>query len=577
MIQTTSIRNRLNINIMIPILLMLVIAAIGVLTNLNIRTKFNQVAYETLRTIEALEEVKYNTSRLISSTNEFILDAVVGIEEGDADEENEAGEGEADEENEASETGDEDDEDDEDDEASELEEIADAIADLQAQIAAHRAVIVEFDVAELPINDALNTEVQTLITASQALVAMQETNAPVNEIGEAREEYEEIEEAILVIVAGALADERAELLKRELDVSNAVNTALAATLGIGVAAIVIAGLRSYTVNQSIFNPLTELRDTAEKLRSGDLKQRAKVRSADEIGEVAFSFNIMVDAIQQRQLALNDLNQSLEQRIEERTAELSASRDEAVALQKLAQDNARLKSEFLSTMSHELRTPLNAIEGFTSIMLAGMGIELSPRAEDMIKRVSINSKRLLALVNDFLDLSRIEAGRLDLVKMPISPEALAHKWENQVGILAENKNIEFVVTVDPNLPPTILGDEDALSKIAINLLGNAFKFTQHGRVTLDLKKDTTNWLLMVTDTGIGIPMHARDYIFDEFRQVDSSSKRLYGGTGLGLALVKKLARAMGGTVSLESEIGKGSTFIVVLPLETSEKFEEVAIL
>ncbi|MEO0599240.1 MAG: ATP-binding protein, partial [Chloroflexota bacterium] len=256
---------------------------------------------------------------------------------------------------------------------------------------------------------------------------------------------------------------------------------------------------------------------------------------------------------------------LEVRVAKRTVELEEARDEALAAQRIANENSRLKSEFLSTMSHELRTPLNAIEGFTSIMLGGMGIELSPRAEDMVRRVSSNSKRLLHLINDFLDLSRIEAGRLDLTSEPINPEELAHKWKNEVIILADEKGLDFTVTVSPDLPQTILGDEEALSKVAINLLGNAFKFTKEGHVSLCLETADEGWTITVADTGIGIPPHAQEYIFDEFRQVDGSSKRLYGGTGLGLALVQKLVRAMDGRVSLESEVGKGSTFTAWLPL------------
>ncbi|MEM9951686.1 MAG: ATP-binding protein [Chloroflexota bacterium] len=264
--------------------------------------------------------------------------------------------------------------------------------------------------------------------------------------------------------------------------------------------------------------------------------------------------------------LATLNQTLENRVAERTAELKEARDDALASQRIAQENSRLKSEFLSTMSHELRTPLNAIEGFTSIMLSGMGIELSPRAEDMTRRVSSNSKRLLHLINDFLDLSRIEAGRLELTKEPISPEKLAYEWKDEVSVLADEKGLDFSINIAPDLPETIMGDEDALSKIGINLLGNAFKFTHEGSVSLTLKPSDNGWEMAVTDTGIGIPLHAQEYIFDEFRQVDGSSKRLYGGTGLGLALVQKLARAMGGRVSLQSEVDKGSTFTVWLPLQ-----------
>ena len=228
------------------------------------------------------------------------------------------------------------------------------------------------------------------------------------------------------------------------------------------------------------------------------------------------------------------------------------------------------------MSHELRTPLNAIEGFTSIMLSGMGIDLSTRATEMVQRISSNSKRLLNLINDFLDLSRIEAGRLELVSTPVSLNVLADKWQSELGVLAEKKGLEFSVSVDPDLPPMILSDEDALSKIAVNLLGNAIKFTQQGKISMELSRTEDGWTMAVSDTGIGIPTHAREYIFEEFRQVDGSSKRLYGGTGLGLSLVQKLSRAMGGNVSLQSELGKGSTFTVTLPLNVAAIKEGAAI-
>lgn len=320
----------------------------------------------------------------------------------------------------------------------------------------------------------------------------------------------------------------------------------------------------------LIRPLYQITTATQQISEGRFDMHLSIQSNDEFGQLAAGFNRMAEAVQEREKELTEVNSSLEQRVAERTVELKQARDEALAAQRIANENSRLKSEFLSTMSHELRTPLNAIEGFTSIMLSGMGIELSSRAEDMIKRVSANSKRLLQLINDFLDLSRIESGRLDLVKSPVSPVTLAQRWRNQVGVLGEEKGIDFVVTIDPALPPTVLGDEDALSKVAINLLGNAFKFTHQGQIALDLRRVNGDWTIAVSDTGIGIPTHAREYIFEEFRQVDGSSKRLYGGTGLGLALVQKLTRAMGGTVTLQSELGKGSTFTITLPLETTEE-------
>jgi len=334
-------------------------------------------------------------------------------------------------------------------------------------------------------------------------------------------------------------------------------------IGLGALAIFLIIL---LVHRTVTVPLTSLKQVAARMSGGDYTQRAPVTAQDEIGQVAYAFNAMARAVEQRDAELKDAAATLEKRVQERTEELRQARDEALAASRLAQESSRLKSEFLSTMSHELRTPLNAIEGFTSIMLMGMGVELNVKARSMVERVSANSKRLLALINDFLDLSRIESGRLELVNVALSPEKLVARWSNQVSVLAEQKKIAFRIDVDPQLPKEIYGDEEAITKVVINLLSNAFKFTHEGQVALDVKCQSDKWSISVSDTGIGIPPHARDYIFEEFRQVDGSSKREYGGTGLGLAIVQKLTRAMGGTVTLVSELGKGSTFTVTLPYQ-----------
>ncbi len=340
-------------------------------------------------------------------------------------------------------------------------------------------------------------------------------------------------------------------------------------IAVVIVALIVSNVLVVLIQQGIIRPVRNLIGQIERITSGDYSERLAVLSTDEIGRMSASFNRMSDVVQQREADLKTLNQTLEQRVRERTREMREARDDAVAAQRLAQENSRLKSEFLATMSHELRTPLNAIEGFSGIMLSGMGVELSPIAEDMMKRVSANSKRLLHLINDFLDLSRIESGRLDFVKEPLNIRRLAKRWRESVSVLAEEKRLDFKVVIDENVPETVMNDEDALTKIVINLLSNAFKFTRQGSVELRLEMRESRFIIKVTDTGIGIPIHARDYIFEEFRQVDGSSKREYGGTGLGLALVSKLTRLLNGSVLLESEVGKGSVFTVELALEAEE--------
>lgn len=339
----------------------------------------------------------------------------------------------------------------------------------------------------------------------------------------------------------------------------------------GLIMSIIGILAAILVGRRITNPITQIVDVTSTISKGDFGTHIEVAGGSlEIGELANSIELM-------RVNLQSLYQDLEDRIAERTEELKQSRDEALAAKLLAEENSRLKTEFLSTMSHELRTPLNAIEGFSSIMLAGMGIELEGRAYDYVTRISANSKRLLALINDLLDVSRIESGRFEVLNLPTSPRTITRNWQHAMSVLADEKGIEFIVTIDPEMPEVIYSDEDALSKIATNLLGNAFKFTDEGQVSLKIKRINDQWQIIVTDTGIGIPHHAQEFVFEKFRQVDGSSTRKYGGTGLGLALVQHIATAMNGQVTVQSEVGSGSTFTVTLPLviqpEDSEQGEQ----
>jgi signal transduction histidine kinase len=297
----------------------------------------------------------------------------------------------------------------------------------------------------------------------------------------------------------------------------------------------------------IVTPIEQLAKTAETIAGGDFNLRAAVQSSDELGKLAQSFNNMTGQLVQSISTLDQKN-----------------RDLRIATNRIKEE-ARLKSEFMSTMSHELRTPLNAMIGFTGIMLQGMGGEFDEDAKHMIVRIESNSIRLKNLINEILDLAKIEAGRMDLVTAPFASHRLAQSWYAQMEALAHEKNLEFDLQIDPALPETLIGDSERITQIAINLLSNAFKFTEKGSVKLSVHKKLESWVLEVTDTGIGIPPHALNFIFDEFRQLDGSSKRVYGGSGLGLAIVRNLTQMMQGSVKVTSELGKGSTFTVTLPI------------
>lgn len=232
------------------------------------------------------------------------------------------------------------------------------------------------------------------------------------------------------------------------------------------------------------------------------------------------------------------------------------------------ETSRFKDEFLATMSHELRTPLNAMIGLLGIVL--MGNRANETDRNMITRARANSERLLALINNVLDISRIEAGRLEIVPDVVAIRTLAERVESDLHVLADQKHLAFKVQVGPTVPETIFADEDAINKIVVNLVSNAIKFTEKGEVVLSLDTQTENGKMLLIietrDTGIGIPAHMHDVIFESFRQVDGSTTRAFGGSGLGLSIVRSMCLAMKGRYRVQSEVGEGSTFTVIIPLE-----------
>jgi signal transduction histidine kinase len=228
------------------------------------------------------------------------------------------------------------------------------------------------------------------------------------------------------------------------------------------------------------------------------------------------------------------------------------------------------------MSHELRTPLNAIIGYADLALTGLTGPLNTKQEDYLNRIMANGERLLGLINDLLDISRIEAGRLELFKQPFSPAELLAGIKTRMQGLVAQKGLAFETQLDCALPGQLQGDPRRLEQVLTNLIGNAIRFTETGQITVHFKKvEAARWEIGVADTGIGIPPHALEFIFDEFRQVDSSSQREYGGSGLGLAIVRRLTILMGGTVHVQSTLGKGSLFTVQLPLLVPEALQVAA--
>jgi signal transduction histidine kinase len=238
-------------------------------------------------------------------------------------------------------------------------------------------------------------------------------------------------------------------------------------------------------------------------------------------------------------------------------------EQLVAAKEAAEEASRLKSAFLSTMSHELRTPLTAIMGYSNLLLAGIGGDLTPRQAADVGLIAAGADRLLALINDVLDLTRLGAGMLTLEPAAVDLAALVDGVAAEVAPQAAAKALAIAIDVPPGL--VIRADPLRLHQVLLNLVGNAVKFTEAGRIAITARRGDDRVEIAVADTGIGIAPHALPRVFDEFRQADESTTRRFGGSGLGLAIARRLVELHGGTIRAESTPGVGSVFTVVLPV------------
>jgi PAS domain S-box-containing protein len=230
-----------------------------------------------------------------------------------------------------------------------------------------------------------------------------------------------------------------------------------------------------------------------------------------------------------------------------------------------------KSAFLANMSHELRTPLNSILGYTELILDKIYGEIPEKIQDVLARLEKNGRHLLSLINDVLDLSKIEAKQLPLSINDYSMKEVVHTVMAGVESLAAEKNLEIKTKVSPHLP-TAIGDEQRIFQVYLNIVGNAIKFTEKGEVKIEVDDSDGGFLVSISDTGPGLSQTDQQKIFEEFHQVDSSSTRQKGGTGLGLSIAKRIIEMHGGRIWVESSLGKGSTFRFTLPFRIGQQKE-----
>lgn len=341
-----------------------------------------------------------------------------------------------------------------------------------------------------------------------------------------------------------------------------------------IAVVMLSFIIFPMIIRSIIMPIEKLVYATNEIAQGNLDAHAPVARMDEIGVLAMSFNRMARSLKEKNAALEkttlELTTSLELRKEMQKKVVEANKGLAAANARLVEAD-RMKSDFLASMSHELRTPLNAIINFTDQIIEDWEMlqsdkEWSKEANEMLRRVYKSSKHLLSLINDLLDLAKIESGHMTLDLAQASLRDIVLESIASVSSLAKSKNLELKSAIPDNLPLFIL-DERRVYQALLNLVSNSIKFTEKGYVETRVEFDSKypdGVLLKVVDTGIGIPENYLTVIFDRFRQVDGGDSRKHAGTGLGLNLVKELVELHGGWVKVESEVGKGSTFILYLP-------------
>ncbi len=260
---------------------------------------------------------------------------------------------------------------------------------------------------------------------------------------------------------------------------------------------------------------------------------------------------------------------LQARVQAATAEL-ATQNELLRRQAIELEQAsRLKSQFLANMSHEFRTPLNAILGYTHMLLHGVAGDLTVAARRQLTRIDSNGRHLLTIINEILDITRIEAGKMPIQISEFNPSEIVPEVMAELDPVIARSKLIVTPKLDPEAPP-VHSDRQKVKQIVVNLLSNALKFTHQGGIEIAVMHDadTGSVSIAVSDTGIGIAPEHHERIFEDFRQVDSSPSRQYGGTGLGLAICRRLAGALGGRIALRSNLGQGSTFTLTIPVDAT---------
>ena len=353
-------------------------------------------------------------------------------------------------------------------------------------------------------------------------------------------------EQIAGLVDRVVASEQSKMAGLRANVAAATRRTQLLMAVFVVVAILLALLLGFVISWSFIMPVQQAHGFLTEVAKGNFQATIEVPNRDEFG-------VLADR-------MNHMSQELHQLYEKQ-------RDAGLELQRLNRqltEASKAKSEFLANMSHELRTPMNAILGFIEMLLDDLYGEVPAALREPLHDVQINGKHLLNLINDVLDLSKIEAGRMELTLSEYSVQDVIEAVCASLQSLAAEKGLEFSAKAQPEIP-LAYGDGKRVTQCIMNLAGNALKFTNRGQVEISVERRNGLLRYRVSDTGIGIPPDQLEKVFGEFRQVDAAITREYGGTGLGLSITKKFVELHGGRIWVESDLGQGSRFFFEIPL------------
>jgi signal transduction histidine kinase len=335
-----------------------------------------------------------------------------------------------------------------------------------------------------------------------------------------------------------------------------LNRAVLMAIALVTVLLIMAG-SYFIVRYVIVKPVKHLKEVSDAISAGELNVRSEIQTGDEFEDLSHAFNRMLRNLVSMQDQWRKVNADLDRKV-----------DELAQANMALYESNRLKSDFLATMSHELRTPLNSILGFSEVLRSGN--QLNDKQLRWVGNIQTSGEKLLNLINDILDLAKIEAGKMQVRLEDFSVQDVCEGVLNMFRPLAEKKNIDLRGQVDAGIP-TMRQDVIKFQQILHNLLSNAIKFTpEGGRVLLRAEADPQFLVLTVQDTGVGIVPEEQELVFEKFRQSGNPLTREHAGTGLGLSIVREISKLLGGDVRLQSELGRGSTFTVRLPLHLSEE-------